>query len=67
MDYLAFLDQLVDNSQTRAVGEIIRYALQRYVDGKRTLSEVVEKVISDINREGLDIISPFGKDSTLGI
>jgi len=58
---LAYVDQLVDASQTRAVAEIIRYAFQRYVDGKKFLPEVVEKVIYDIEQGGLDVISPFVK------
>ncbi|MCL6612345.1 MAG: ABC-ATPase domain-containing protein [Peptococcaceae bacterium] len=56
---LACVDQLVDPSQTRAVAEIIRYAFERYVDGTRPLSEVADKVLEDIDREGLDVISPF--------
>ncbi len=56
---LAYVDQLVDPSQTRAVAEIIRYAYERYVDGKKPLSAVVERVLEDIGREGLDVVSPF--------
>ncbi|MDN5332207.1 MAG: hypothetical protein PWP45_1432 [Tepidanaerobacteraceae bacterium] len=56
MDYV---EQLVDRSQTSAVGEIIRYAVEKYVDGKRTLKEIVEMVFADIEKYGLDIISPF--------
>ncbi len=58
---LAYVDQLVDPSQTRAVAEIIRYAFEFYVNGRATLPEVVHRVLADIHREGLDVISPFGK------
>lgn len=53
------LEQLVDPAQARAIAEIIRYAAKRYIDGRRTLREVVERVLADIEREGLDVISPF--------
>lgn len=56
---LDYVEQLVDRSQTSAVGEIIRYAVKKYVDGKRTLKEIVEMVFADIEKYGLDIISPF--------
>ncbi|MGB9839542.1 ABC-ATPase domain-containing protein [Thermovenabulum sp.] len=56
---LDYVEQLVDKSQTSAVGEIIRYAVKKYVDGKRTLKEIVEMVFADIEKYGLEIISPF--------
>jgi len=56
---LDYVEQLVDKSQTSAVGEIIRYAVEKYVDGKRTLKEVVNLVYKDIEKYGLDIVSPF--------
>lgn len=56
---LQAVEQLVDPSQARAIGEIIRYAARRYIDGKRTLREVVEAVLCDIERYGLDVVSPF--------
>lgn len=58
---LTHVDQLLDPSQTRAVAEIIRYASDRYVNGKNTLSGVVDRVLADIEREGLDVVSPFEK------
>jgi len=56
---LAYVDQLVDPSQTRAVAEIVRYSYDRYVDGRSSLPEIVGKVLQDIVREGLDVVSPF--------
>lgn len=55
---LGLVEQLVDPSQTRAIAEIILYATQ-YVDGVRSLREVLEMVYRDIEENGLDIISPF--------
>jgi len=53
------VEQLVDPGQTVAIAEIIRYAAQKYVDGKRTLREVVEAVLGEISRQGMDVVSPF--------
>lgn len=50
------VEQLVESSQTKALGYAIEYA-KRYMDKKRTLREVVELVVSDISAEGLDIIN----------
>ncbi len=50
------LEQLVDKSQTQAVGDAIYYAT-RYMDGKRSLKEVIDRVGKDVTEKGLDIIS----------
>lgn len=63
---LAHVDQLVDPSQTRALAEIIRYAYSRYVDGRATLPETVQRVLDDIDRNGLDVISPFARGAHPG-
>lgn len=52
---LSAVEQLIDTSQTNAVGYAIHYAT-RYMDGKRTLAQVVEAVLDDISREGLDVL-----------
>jgi len=54
---LGALEQLVDLSQTRAIGDAIHYAT-RYMDGSTTIAGVIEKVMADIEKQGLDILSP---------
>jgi len=54
---LGAVEQLVDVSQTRALGDAIHYA-RKYMDGKRPLSEIIDMVLEDINRQGLDVLSP---------
>ncbi|HBT46903.1 MAG TPA: ATPase [Peptococcaceae bacterium] len=56
---LAYVEQLVDPSQTRAIGDIIRYLAERYCDNRRTLRELINMVLQDIEAKGLDVISPF--------
>ncbi len=53
------VEQLVDVNQTRAIGDIIRYAMENYMDGKTTLKEIIQKVQRDIEEKGLDVIAPF--------
>jgi len=53
---LTDLEQLMELSQTRALGYAIDYAKQ-YMDGKATLRQVVEHVQEDIETGGLDILS----------
>lgn len=56
---LKYVEQLVDPSQTRAIGDIIRYLAERYCDNRRTLRQLISLVLEDIEQKGLDIISPF--------
>ncbi len=52
------VDQIVHISQTRGIGHAIYHAV-RYMDGKRTLKEVVDRVIKDIDDNSLDILTPY--------
>lgn len=55
---LSLVEQIVDSSQTRAIADIILYCT-RYVDGQRSLRQVLELVYEDITEKGLDVVSPF--------
>lgn len=55
---LAAVEQLVDKGQLRAIAAAIVYAKKHYLDGKRTLPEILELVEADIAERGLDIITP---------
>jgi predicted ABC-class ATPase len=57
---LGALEQLVDLSQTRAIGDMLVYCLRcGYIDGEAALSQVLERLYRDVDNRGLDIISPF--------
>ena len=58
---LSQVEQLVDISQTRAIGDIIHYAMKRYIDGERTLREILGLVEADLDRDGMDVICPYLK------
>ena len=53
------VEQLVDFSQTRAVGHAIHLATQRFMDGKATLREVLDALEDFFDRQGLDALDPF--------
>lgn len=58
---LSSVEQLVDASQTRAIGQMIRHGLQRgYIDGKESMTRVVSRLLEEIDFLGLDVISPHG-------
>jgi predicted ABC-class ATPase len=53
---LGAVEQLVDISQTRAIGDAIYYAT-RFMDGTRPLKQIIEAVIGAIEKEGLDVLN----------
>ncbi|GAB4526929.1 MAG: ABC-ATPase domain-containing protein [Anaerolineae bacterium] len=53
---LTAVEQLVDPSQLNAIGQALYYARQRYLDGHRALPEILDAVMADIDREGLDVL-----------
>lgn len=55
---LCALEQLIDTSQTRAIAEMMR-CLARRMDGRTPLKEAIDQLYDQIEREGLDSISPY--------
>jgi len=53
---LTDLEQLLEVSQTKALGYAMEYA-KKYMDNKSTLREVAQHVIRDIEENGLDVLS----------
>jgi predicted ABC-class ATPase len=49
------VEQLLETAQTKAIGFAIEYG-KKYMNGKATLKEVLEKVMSDIGQHGLDVL-----------
>ncbi|MCY6485286.1 ABC-ATPase domain-containing protein [Clostridium aestuarii] len=54
---LKSVEQIVDISQTNAIGEIFKYIKNNVKDEEMTLTEIVDKVYKVINEKGLDYIS----------
>ena len=55
--HLAAVEQIVEAGQLRAIAEAIVYAKQHYIDGQRPLSEILNRVMADIDSAGLDCLS----------
>ncbi len=53
---LSAVEQLVHRAQTRAIGAALDYARRRYIDGQRTVSEILDLVMADLEEEGLDLL-----------
>ncbi|TET45751.1 ATPase [candidate division TA06 bacterium] len=62
---LLCVEQLVDVGQARAIGDAIHYMSRKYADGSHSMLEIVEMVSRDIEKSGLDVLSPF-RDEVYG-
>lgn len=56
---LSAVEQLVNISQTRAIGDIMHYYSQRYAGRELPLREGLGRVLEDLESGGMDILSPF--------
>jgi len=56
---LGGVEQLVSTDQLRAIAAAMVYAKQQYMDGYRTLAEILDGVMGDIESRGLEILVPF--------
>lgn len=56
---LDFIEQLIDANQTSAIGDIIYFCSKHVFDDKIDLNEALDIILGKIEKNGLDIISPF--------
>ena len=56
---LSALEQLIDESQARAVAALIRYGLLHRVDGQTSLAQISDDLVSIVTEQGFTAISPF--------
>jgi predicted ABC-class ATPase len=54
---LSGLEQLVDTSQTRAIGDIILYYSRKYAGREYTLHDGLERLFAELDNRGLDLLS----------
>lgn len=57
---LSALEQIVDAGQTKSIADGVYYST-RYMDGKNTLRDVVDRVAEDVGSKGLDVLTPFAR------
>jgi predicted ABC-class ATPase len=58
---LRAVEQLADESQTRAVGQLLALARRRFVDGRATLPEVLDALDALLDERGLDVLDPLAE------
>ncbi|MBI5380212.1 MAG: ABC-ATPase domain-containing protein [Nitrospirae bacterium] len=56
---LGAVEQLVDDSQTRAIGEAIHYLAMRCFSRELTLREALDTLDRELEDKGLDILAPY--------
>ncbi len=56
---LSYLEQLVDPSQTRAIGLMIHYYSETYLENGVSLREGLTQVMKDVQEKGFDILLPY--------
>ncbi len=56
---LTGLEQLVDESQTRALAEVLRLMEKEIADGRRSLAECLDWLEQRLAETGLDLLSPY--------
>lgn len=60
---LRYQEQLIDGEQTAALGLLLKYAVQHLVDGKRTITEIVELLQKKLEEEGMQAVAERGEIS----
>ncbi|MCS7176751.1 MAG: ABC-ATPase domain-containing protein [Candidatus Kapabacteria bacterium] len=55
------VEQLVDISQTRAIGYAIHTIAERYADGRKRLAELLDAAEQLMDTEALEALSPFAR------
>lgn len=54
---LRYVEQLIDTEQTAALGLLLKYAVENLIDGKRTLSDIAEYMIAQLQKKGLSFFA----------
>lgn len=57
---LRYLEQLIDSEQTAALGQLLKYAVENLVDGKRSIVDVVEYLQVKLEQEGMQFTAGRG-------
>jgi predicted ABC-class ATPase len=54
---LGAVEQIVERGQLRAIAEAIVYAKRQYINERYTLPEILDRVMADIESQGLDVLT----------
>jgi len=56
---LSCIEQIVDPGQVRALGDLIHYLSENVFDGRTSLTEGIFRAYKEMERSGLEMLSPF--------
>jgi predicted ABC-class ATPase len=56
---LSYLEQLVDSSQTRAIGELIYLYAEQWLDRSPSLRQGLERMLAEVKEKGFDAVTPY--------
>lgn len=56
---LSFVEQVVDNGQTRFIADALKYLGRHLVDGRLTIPQLLERFMVARERKGLDLVAPY--------
>jgi len=54
---LSAVEQIVETGQLKAIAQALVYAKRQYINGHNALPEILNRVMADIESEGLDILT----------
>lgn len=57
---LRYVEQLVDSEQTAALGMLLKYAVEKMIDGKKTIPEIVSYLQKQLETKGLSFFADGG-------
>ena len=57
---LRYLEQLIDSEQTAALGQLLKYAVENLVDGKRSIADIAEYLQVKLDQEGMQFTAGRG-------
>ncbi len=55
---LRYLEQIVDETQTAAIGYVLQYVLVRMADGKKSAAQLAEEAARKLEKEGILSVTP---------
>ncbi len=55
---LRYLEQIVDETQTAALGYVLQYVLSRMADGKKSAAQLAQEAAQKLAREGILSVTP---------
>lgn len=55
-----YLEQLIDYGQTVGIAYLMKYGMERLVDGKKTLQEIIAELYKQIEQQGIQVVFPKG-------